>query len=72
MPSRNITGRRAAVAGEAREFLKTMAERAGGLTGVPWPGVETQVPWRRAACGSCLTNLMENGIKYTSPAAGWS
>lgn len=54
-----------AVAGEAREFLKPMAERAGVT--VSLAGVETQVAMAPGRLRELLTNLMENGIKYNEP-----
>ena len=54
-----------AVAGESREFLKPMAERAGVT--VSLAGVETQVAMAPGRLRELLTNLMENGIKYNEP-----
>lgn len=54
-----------AVAGEAREFLKPMAERAGVT--VSLAGMETQVAMAPGRLRELLTNLMENGIKYNEP-----
>ncbi len=62
MPQSDIRADVLAVAGEAREFLKPVADRAGVT--VLLGGVETQVAMAPGRLRELFTNLIENGIKY--------